>query len=142
MANTPAKRPSVKRKPTRRSEQNRQAEMDQGIAINVNGKRYEVQMGDLTAADAQIFRREMGMSFMKTMQLDPEDFDLDVIAGIVWLARRKDGEVNLRLSEVASEIGYDTEIEPVQMDDDSDKKVVVDGEVMEEGDPEGSGGTS
>lgn len=131
MTNKPANRPSITRKTTPKSEKNRKAEVEQGVRIKLNGKIYELRVGDLTALDAQAMRKQVGMSFFGVMNTIQEDPDLDLIAGIVWMSRRVNGERTLKYEEVASEISYLTEIEAV----DASEPNVVDGEVVE-GDPE------
>lgn len=121
MSNT--KRPALERKVTRASESKRNAELDMGLSISVDGKVYTVRQGDLTSLDTMALRRETGYSFMGLLKAFQADPDIDLIAALVWLSRRIDGEVMLGYGEVAGEIGYDVEID-------------VAGEAGEEADPE------
>lgn len=107
--------------------------MDQGVAIYINGKRYELRMGDVSALDAKAFREQVGEPFMKVMSSE-DDWDMDWIAGVVWLARRLDGERTLKFADVAGEIGYDTDIDMKGAGEPTDSDV-VEGEVVD--DPEG-----
>ena len=63
------------------------------------------------------------MSFMGLLQSFETQPDIDLIAALVWLSRRIDGERMLAFADVAREIGYDVDIEVV-------------GEAEEESDPE------
>ena len=118
-----ATRPPLQRKVTRASESKRNAELDMGLSISVDGKVYTVRQGDLTSLDTMALRRETGFSFMGLLKAFQQDPDIDLIAALVWLSRRTDGEVMLSYGEVAAEIGYDVDIDVV-------------GEAGEEADPE------
>jgi hypothetical protein len=65
-------------------------------------------------------RRETGFSFRGLMQAAAKDPDVDIIAALVWLARRIDGERLLSYEDVASEIGYDVDVELVEAEADDD----------------------
>ena len=116
-------RPSVQRKQTRSSEATRKSEQDLGISIRVDGTEYTVRHGDLTSLDTMALRRETGLSFMGLMQAFETQPDIDLIAALVWLSRRIDGERMLTYADVAREIGYDVDIEVI-------------GDAEEEADPE------
>lgn len=106
-----SQRPSLQRKQTPRSEKARKGELEQGVSIKVDGKTYTVRTGDLTALDAQALRRELGLSFFGLMRALGSDPDIDLIAGIVWLSRRVNGEPMLEYAEVAGEMGYDLDVD-------------------------------
>ena len=106
-------RPSTQRKQTRSSETKRKAEQEVGISILVDGTDYTVRHGDLTSLDTMALRRETGMTFIGLMQAFETQPDIDLIAALVWLARRVDGERMLAFADVAREIGYDVDIEVV-----------------------------
>jgi phage tail tube protein FII len=135
MTNTPKNRPALQRKTTRRSEQARRQEQSRALRIDVNGKQYTLRFGDVTGVEAKAFREQVGVPFTKIMRND-EDWDLDWIAGMVWLARRLDGERMLRFDDVAAEIGFDTEFDVSQAGVDVADGPVVEGEVVGS-DPEG-----
>jgi hypothetical protein len=118
-----AKRPTLERKVTRASESKRKDELNLGLSISVDGTVYTVRQGDLTSLDTMALRRETGYSFMGLLKAFQADPDIDLIAALVWLARRIDGEQMLAYADVASEIGYDVDIDVV-------------GEAGEESDPE------
>lgn len=107
----------MQRRQTRGSESARKAELDAGIAVMLDGVRYAVRMGDLTSIDAAHLRRETGFSFRGLMMAAAKDPDIDVIAAIVWLARRIDGEALLSYEDVAGEIGYDADVDLADLDD-------------------------
>lgn len=113
-----ARRPSTQRKSTTKTEANRKAALDQGISIKFDSKTYTVRMGDLSANDTMALRRATGMSFMAILSLPPAQFDIDVIAAIVWLARRVDGEYGLEYETVATLVGYDSDIDVVDTPED------------------------
>lgn len=108
---TAAKRPNLNRKVTTKSEAKREDGLNQGLSISVDGRKYTVRAGDITGLDSAALRRETGMSFMglmKAMQTDP---DVDLIAALMWLSRRIEGEKLLTYEEVAAEVGYDVDID-------------------------------
>jgi hypothetical protein len=110
---TTARRPSAARRNTKATEKQRDAEMDLGIKILVDGTEYTVRQGDLTSLDTMSLRRETGMSFAGLMAAFQKDPDIDLVAALVWLSRRIDGEMMLSYADVAGEIGYDVDIDVV-----------------------------
>ena len=104
-------RPSIQRKQTRATEAKRKSEQDLGISIRVEGTDYTVRHGDLTSLDTMALRRETGLSFMGLLSAFETQPDIDLIAALVWLARRIEGERMLTFADVAREIGYDIDIE-------------------------------
>ena len=116
MSNT--KRPTLQKRTTRATETARKAELDAGIAVMVDGTRYAVRMGDLTSMDAANLRRATGFSFRGLMMAASKDPDIDIVAAIVWLSRRIDGELMLDYETVAQEIGYDAEVDLADVGDD------------------------
>lgn len=115
-----ANRPNLNRKVTRKTEAARDEALNQGLSLTVDGRVYTVRAGDLTGMDAAALRREVGMSFMglmKAMQADP---DVDLIAALMWLSRRIEGEKLLSYEEVAQEVGYDVEIDLADAEEPGD----------------------
>lgn len=106
-------RPSTARKQTRTTKAKRTEVLDRGITIRVDGEEYTVRDGDLTSLDTMELRRATGMSFVQVTMAMQEAADIDLIAALVWLSRRIDGERGLPFSVVAQEIGYDVDIEVV-----------------------------
>lgn len=76
---------------------------DNTISFVVGGARYDVCLDDLTAADAGDFRRAVGIPLVSAFS--DGKADLDVIAGMVWLIRRR-GQRNLAYASVAETITY------------------------------------
>lgn len=118
MSNT--RRPTTARKHTPRSTSERKKAMDEGLSIKFEGKTYTVRIGDLSAMDSAALRRETGLSFTGIMRSMTTDPDIDLIAAVVWLARRIDGEKLLAYEDVASEIGYDADIDLLDAEADED----------------------
>lgn len=83
------------------------------LAITVDGTTYTVRMADLSAIDAKEFRAAVGVSLAQAMH--EGSTDLDVIAGLVWLARRK-RERGLAYVKVAKDINYDSDIDVTEAD--------------------------
>lgn len=81
------------------------------IAISVDGTVYTVRPADMTALDSQELRRQTGMSLRAVMVAAQDDPDLDVVASLVWLARRQAGERTLAFAEVAEAITYGTALD-------------------------------
>ncbi len=88
------------------------------LTIDVNGKRYTMRTSEMTARDSALLRKQTGMSARLLLAAAAKDPDLDVVAAIVWLARRQAGEADVTFDEVAAEIGYDLDIQ--QVDDESE----------------------
>jgi hypothetical protein len=110
---------------TPKTEAKRDEALNQGLSLTVDGRVYTVRAGDLTGMDAAALRREVGMSFMGLMKAMQSDPDVDLIAALMWLSRRIEGEKLLSYEEVAQEVGYDVDID------------LADAEEPEDADPEG-----
>lgn len=80
------------------------------LTVNLDGEAYVFRPNDTTAKMAGELRRECGMSVNKIMALAADDPDLDVIAAVVFLARRQRGE-KVTYDEVASAITYGSELD-------------------------------
>jgi hypothetical protein len=116
------KRPSLQRKVTPKSEKNRKEALDQGIAITVDGERYEVRIGDVTPAMSRDLRRETGFgTFGLIGAMTSKALDLDILQAFMWLARRIRGE-DVELDDC--EIDYELMLD--------DKRFSVDGDTGEE----------
>lgn len=72
------------------------------LAITVDGKEYVIRFEDFNALEAREFRREMGAGLAAAFSDSP---DLDTIAGVLWLHRRKTNP-KLKFDEVAKELTY------------------------------------
>lgn len=104
----------------------KQQALDEGLAIGVNGARYEVRFGDLTAMDVSALRRETGYSWQGLLTAANEQPDIDVVAVIVWLHRRLAGEKLLPFEAVANELDYSMDVE--LLDDEAPQKAATPGE--------------
>lgn len=102
---TPAKRPTTTRKRTRTSEQKRDEQLDTGLALTIDGEKYQARLGDVTPAIARRLRRETGMSFMRLINEFGEDPDVDLLCAFVWVARLIRGD-DVELEDVEGSIGY------------------------------------
>lgn len=74
------------------------------LAFQIGGDKYEVRLGDLTPRDARDFRSAVGVPLIKAVTSDSTD--LDVIAGLVWLVRRRTSH-QLRFEQVLDSFTYD-----------------------------------
>ena len=74
--------------------------------IVIDGVRYEFRHTEVSAVDTGELRRATGMSFRKLMESAKSDADIDVIAALVWLSRRQNGEPDVAYDTVAASIGY------------------------------------
>lgn len=86
-----------------------------GLQIVLDGRTHTVRESDLTPHDVRALRKEVGFSWAglsRELQRDP---DIDLIAALVWLARRIDGD-EVPYDQVLDEIGYDSELD-VKLED-------------------------
>ena len=79
------------------------------VRVTVGDDTYDIDFGALTAPDAKEFRKAVGIPLAAVLS-GAQDGDIDVIAGLVWLARRKD-EPALTYEQVAATISYLTTID-------------------------------
>lgn len=84
------------------------------VRVTVDGTDYDLDFSDLTGIDAKDFRREVGIPLAAVLA-ETQDPDIDVIAGLVWLARRKT-QPSLTYTEVAAGINFmmDMDINPLE----------------------------
>jgi len=90
MSNT--KRPSIARKVTPRSEAKREAVLDSGLRITIEGENFDVRLGDVTPAMARELRANIGMGPLQLINATGISPDVDLLSAFVWLARRIRGE--------------------------------------------------
>jgi hypothetical protein len=121
-------RPSVQRKHTRASEQKRADALDEGIRIVLAGTAYEVRAGDLTAMDSLACRQQTGMPFAGILEAFGTAPDIDLVAAVMWLARRVKGERTLSFEAVASELRYGDVLD-IEVEDVGPEEVGADPEV-------------
>jgi hypothetical protein len=109
-------RPNIARKQTRTTHAQRREEMDAGLSLVVNGTKYTVRIGDIHGILASQLRRETGYSFRGLMMAAAKDPDIDIVAAIMWLSRRIDGEHMLAFEDVAEGLDYDADVELAEAD--------------------------
>lgn len=74
-----------------------------GFEIIADGVKYTIRMSDLSAADAGLFRKTVGLPLAAAFT--EGNADIDVIAGLVWLVRRKTNPT-LAYAAVAETLNY------------------------------------
>jgi hypothetical protein len=91
------------------------------VVILVDGERYPFTIKDMTALDVGALRRATNMTSTELFAAaaKPESRDIDVVAALVWLSRRQNGEPNLSYIDGVTGITHGTEMrfvesEPVQ----------------------------
>lgn len=97
-----------------------EAEASSELTIVVDGVKYPLRLDEFSAKDAGALRKACGLSIrgcIAALQTDP---DLDIIAALVWLSRRQQGET-VSYDEVAEELGYDSEVDYVANVDAADE---------------------
>lgn len=93
MSTSPATRPTLQPKVTRKSEEKREEALDDGLKITIDGESHVVRDGDITAQIARELRAVSGMSYLRLVQTIKADADIDVLSTFVWLSKRILGEV-------------------------------------------------
>ena len=89
----PPSRPTLTRKTTRTTEDARRKAMEEGIAITVDGERYEVRIGDVTPQIAGELRARVGYgTFVLLETMMSPNIDVDILQAFMWVARRIQGE--------------------------------------------------
>ncbi len=80
------------------------------VTITVDGVAHTFRPVEVSANMIGQLRRATGMSLAECMEAAQKSPDLDVLAAMVWLARRQAGEA-ITYDEVADALTYDTELE-------------------------------
>lgn len=100
-----------------------------GMQIEVDGRTYVVRESDLTPRDVAALRRETGFAGWVGLAAEAQrGFDLDVLAALVWLARRIGGET-VPFETVLDEMSYQSDLNVTV--EDKRKKSVIDGETVD-----------
>lgn len=102
------------------------AKTDAEITIRLDGSAYTLRAGEVNALDASMLRRATGLSVQGLFSAAATDPDIDVIAAVVWMARRQAGETTLMYETVARQVTYDSDVEAVDEAED-DPKADLDG---------------
>jgi hypothetical protein len=86
----------------------KRAAADRGpaLTITVDGEVYSLVLKDMTALDVRALRAETGYSYNALARQAAADMDIDLLAAVVWMARRINGERDLTYDEVAAGIDY------------------------------------
>jgi hypothetical protein len=89
-----------------RAAQRKAAETGPVISIELEGQVYTWIWKDMTPFDVRAMREQMGCSPNQLLREARAEVELDHVAGIVWMARRQNGEPELTYAEVAGSIHY------------------------------------
>ncbi len=81
------------------------------LHVKVEGTSYRLFKSRMTAVDIGDLRRSTGLTLASLLLALSEEFDIDVIAAVMWLSRRQNGEPKLTYESVAAALGYDVTIE-------------------------------
>lgn len=76
---------------------------DATIEVSVGTKKYSIAFESLSGRDVRDFRQEVGMSPRQALA-DQAALDIDIVAGFVWLARRRTEPVTFE--QVLDSIDY------------------------------------
>lgn len=97
------------------------------IAFKIDGEKFVLRMKEVTGLDAKHFRAGVGMTINEAMSIfaaavgDDEakvHVDIDLIAGLVFLAKRQAGNKTVKFDSVASAISYGSDVELGDEEDD------------------------
>ena len=83
------------------------------VSVKLDGVIHTWEPMESNALDASALRRATGMSVNALMRAAVDDPDIDVIAGIVFMAQRQAGNRAATFDQVATDIGYGTDFELV-----------------------------
>jgi len=90
------------------------------IVVIVGGIKYPLAFDAISARLVGECRRQCGMSPRELVENLKKSPDIDLVAGLVWLSRRLNGEPFVSYDEIADEIGYGTDLDFVDPTDDDD----------------------
>jgi hypothetical protein len=80
-----------------------------GLKVELDGKIYIVRQSDLTPHDVRALRQETGLSWIGLGRALATDPDIDLVAALVWLKRRVDGD-QVSYDEVLGSMSYDSDL--------------------------------
>jgi hypothetical protein len=100
-----AKKPGA----TRRAAQ-AQAAADMTMSFEYDGETFTIRPNDVSAKITGQLRRNTGFSMIGLMSAAQQDFDSDVVAALLYLARRQRGE-NCSYDQIAESITLGTTAE-------------------------------
>jgi hypothetical protein len=95
--------PTAKEKPWQELEEDkrRSESTDVGLKATVAGRVYEFHFGEMSASDVAVLRQQTGHSGLQLLNLLVHAPDVDLVAAVVWMARRLAGEKSLTYEQVA-----------------------------------------
>lgn len=76
---------------------------DYTVTLTLGGEQVTFRLGDMNAVDAGDFRRQVGVSLMQAIA--GGSLDLDIVAGLLWLTKRRDNP-KLAYHAVAAQLTY------------------------------------
>ncbi len=81
------------------------------VTVTAAGVPYTFRPAEISASLAGEFRRVSGgMTVRQLMGMSSDDADLDVMGGLIWLARRQAGD-DIAYADVLDAINYGTEFD-------------------------------
>jgi hypothetical protein len=89
----------------------RAAQQQNVYKVTLDGTAHYLRLREVSAIETGELRRATGFGMRHLGYALVADPDIDVVAGVVWLARRQAGERSLPYDTVAGAITYDTEVE-------------------------------
>jgi hypothetical protein len=90
----------------KRAEQRETGTKGPVLSVEFNGVEHTWWWKDMTPYDSAAMRAEMGLSPLQLLQQLENAPDLDNAAGIIWMARRQNGEPELTYAEVADHLTF------------------------------------
>lgn len=80
-----------------------------GIQLDLDGRSYVVRESDISPHDIRALRKETGFSWAGLGRELAKDPDLDLIAALVWLARRIAGD-EVTYDSILDDLSYDSDL--------------------------------
>lgn len=87
------------------------------IRVKLEDTVYDFYPMRLTPLDVSAMRRETGFTMPKLFEAVQAEPDIDVLAVLVWLARRTAGERMLKFETVANTITYESQFDFIEDED-------------------------
>lgn len=108
----------------------RQAIKSMAVSVVIDGETYSARFADVDPLTAAECRKVLGFSVRQLFQYCAEDPDLDVVAGLIWIARRQRGEKKVTYAECSEGLSWlsDFDVVPISdEDEDPDSPKASDG---------------
>lgn len=84
-----------------RAAERARADIGPHLSVEVNGAKYLLAARDMTGLDVRELRRQTGYSYNGLVAAFTADYDVDLVAAVVWMARRQQGDTEVTYDEVA-----------------------------------------